>query len=87
MALYPQSLFDDAGLRTGKKSDMVKFIDKMCKISNKLPENTSYVLDEVRESRSHDKEVVWHLLLIKAVLGHLRKKTDKAPICLPGTFG
>ncbi|GBN17370.1 hypothetical protein AVEN_149648-1 [Araneus ventricosus] len=39
LAPYSQSLFEDVGLRAGKKSDINKVIDKMCKISNKLPEN------------------------------------------------
>ncbi|GBM22789.1 hypothetical protein AVEN_196143-1 [Araneus ventricosus] len=36
------SLFNNVGLRAGKKSEIVKVIDN---ISNKLPENPSYVLD------------------------------------------
>ncbi|GBM30726.1 hypothetical protein AVEN_259586-1 [Araneus ventricosus] len=39
------SLFDDVGLRAGKKSNIIEVIDKVCKISNKLPENPSDVLD------------------------------------------
>ncbi|GBN25983.1 hypothetical protein AVEN_37279-1 [Araneus ventricosus] len=32
-----QSLFEDIGLRAGKKLDIITVIDNICKISNKLP--------------------------------------------------
>ncbi|KAJ8867699.1 hypothetical protein PR048_031502 [Dryococelus australis] len=45
LASYPQSLFDDVGLHVGTKSKTIQVTDNMCKISSKLPENPSYVLD------------------------------------------
>ncbi|KAJ8877140.1 hypothetical protein PR048_021593 [Dryococelus australis] len=45
LAPYPQSLSDDVGLQVGTKSKIIQVIDTMCKISSKLPENPSYVLN------------------------------------------
>lgn len=45
LAPYPQSLFDNVGLRKGIKSKIISFVSKICELNNNLPENARFFLN------------------------------------------